>query len=65
MALNYTLPSMNHAGGVLVHAVNVYVVLQCVDSVSFTSKLPQSNGPVCLENELSSGLRSGAVNRRP
>lgn len=34
------------------HAVNVYEVLKCVDSVSFTPKLPQSNGPVCSENEL-------------
>lgn len=34
------------------HAVNVYEVLKCVGSVSFTSKLPQSNGPACLENEL-------------
>lgn len=34
------------------HAVNVYEVLKCVGSVSFTSKSPQSNGPACLENEL-------------
>lgn len=40
-------------GLVQTHAVNVYEVLKCIGSVSFISKLPQSNGPLCLENELS------------